>query len=372
MPPAAMPSALPREPLGAPDGLRETVAVAGSCLTRDNFNSRFNVGHADHYDVRANSNQSSMIALMSPPIDATFEPLRPMNDYDKWNIRTDLSREFLSRLAEEQPDLLLLDFQGDVRFGVAQLPDGRYFTDHSWKTQHTDFYARLKESGALTLHKHEVDPEGYFALWTEALHRFASYVEKTCPTTKVIVHRGHHASRIVVRGRARSIPLHRHKKFRGIDLAAADAWWARLDDYAVDTFGWDQIDLRDLGAPTYNEHPWGAYFGHYTPDYYHRFMAELTKISLRRRLDPETMRRVELVEAAAAEPWQRRHAEEQAVARAHRRRLRVARRRVAELEGLGFVGSLRFVVGTAFRRRRTGSQSTVVANAKMSSADGTK
>jgi hypothetical protein len=99
--------------------VRESVAVAGSCLTRDNFNSRFNADHGQHYDVRASSNQSSMIALMSPPIEAEFRPLRRMNDYDRWNVRADLSREFLPRFAEVQPDLLLIDFQGDVRFGVA-------------------------------------------------------------------------------------------------------------------------------------------------------------------------------------------------------------------------------------------------------------
>jgi hypothetical protein len=296
-----------------------------------------------------------MIAMMSPPIDVAFEPLRPMNDYDRWNVRADLSREFLPRLAEAQPDLLLLDFQGDVRFGVARLPDGRYFTNHSWKTQHTDFYALLKESGALSIHKPEVDPDHYFSMWTEAMDRFASYVATACPTTQVVVHRGHHARRIAVPGRPRAVPLHRRERFRGVDLDAADAWWARLDEYAITTFGWDQIDLRDIGAPTYREHPWGAYFGHYTPDYYHRFMAELTKISLGRRLDPAVMRRLELVERAAAEPWQRRLAEEQAVGRARRARLRMMRRRVAELEGLGPVRGLRFAVGQALRRRRADS-----------------
>jgi Family of unknown function (DUF6270) len=331
---------------------RESVAIAGSCLTRDNFNRRFNPGHHEHYEVRASSNQSSMIALMSPPIDAEFEPLRAMNDYDRWNVRADLSREFLPLLGEAQPDLLLLDFQGDVRFGVAQLPDGRYFTDHFWKVHHTDFYARLAAAGDLRVLKPHQDPDRYFSLWTEAMDRFASFVRDACPGTHVVVHRGHHARGMVVSGKARPIPLHRVKRFRGVDLAAADAWWDRLDEYAITTHGWDQIDLRNLEAPTYSEHPWGAYFGHYTPDYYHRFLAELTKISLRRHLDGETLRRVELVERAAAEPWQRRLAEEQRVVRAQRARLRKAGSRVAELEGLGIVRGLRFSAGQVLRRRR--------------------
>ena len=334
------------------DNRRESVAVAGSCLTRDNFNSRFNPDHHRHYEVRASNNQGSMIALMSPPIHATFEPLRAMNDYDRWNIRADLSREFLPLLAEAQPDLLLVDFQGDVRFGVAQLTDGRYFTDHRWKTRHTDFYAQLEESGTLSVLKPEDDQDRYFELWNEAIGRFAAYVAQTCPSTHVIVHRGHHAKRISVPGRPRPVPLHRRERFRGVDLVAADAWWARLDDYAIEQFGWDHIDLRDVNAPTYRRHPWGAYYGHYTPDYYHRFMGELTKISLRRQFGSETMRRVELVERGAVAPWERRLREARAVARVRRAKLDAVRQRVAELEGLGLVASLRFAAGQALRRRQ--------------------
>jgi hypothetical protein len=165
------------------------------------------------------------------------------------------------------------------------------------------------------------------------LARFAAYVAENCPGTHVVVHRGHHAQRIVVPGKPRPVPVQGRRRFRGVDVEAADAWWARLDEHAVTTFGWDQIDLRDLAAPTYREHPWGPYFGHYTPDYYHRFMAELTRLSLGRRLDPDTMRRVELIEQAAVEPWQRRLSEEAAVARVRRRRLLRARARIAELEG---------------------------------------
>jgi hypothetical protein len=334
------------------------VAVAGSCLTRDNFNKRFNPGHDEFYEVLASSNQSSMIALMSPPIDTDFEPLRAMSNYDRWNVRADLNREFLGRLAETRPDLLLLDFQGDVRFGVAQLPDGRYFTDHHWKTRQTDFYARLRDDGSLRLHVPREDWDRYFALWTEAMDRFAAYVEQVSPQTHVVVHRGHHASTIKVAGRPRPVPLQRYQRFREFDLAEADAWWARLDEHAINTFGWDQIDLRDLDAPTYPKHPWGAFYGHYTPDYYHRFMAELTKISIGRRLGPEARRRVELVERAATEPWRRRLTEERAVSRDRRIRLRAARRRIAELEGLGLLAGIRYTLGKKLRvRSRPGPSS---------------
>jgi len=323
--------------------VRESIAVAGSCLTRDNFNGRFNPEWSAFYAVVASANQSSIISLMSPTIDASIEPLRPMRAYDRWNIRSDLSKEFLPALADTQPSILVLDFQADVRFGVAQLPDGRYFTDHHWKTRQTDFYARLDRAGRLRFLRPFDHPESYFALWAESLDRFAAYITAASPATKVVVHRGHHARRLVVPRRPRPIPLHRREQFRHLDLDAADAWWARLDDHALDVHGWDAIDLRDVAAPTYQRHPWGPGFLHFTSDYHHRFLAELNKISLRSRLDDDAMHRLEQVERAAVRPWERRLAEEVAVAEARRRRLRALQRQLAGLSGQQESGSSRLL-----------------------------
>jgi hypothetical protein len=133
--------------------------------------------------------------------------------------------------------------------------------------------------------------------------------------------------------RPRPVPLYGQERFPHVDPDAADAWWARLDDHAVDVHGWEQIDLRDVAAPTHTRHPWGPGFLHFTSDYHHRFLAELNKVSLRSRLDEDAMHRLEQVERAAVRPWERRLAEEVGVAEARRRRLRALRRQLAELQG---------------------------------------
>jgi hypothetical protein len=328
-----------------------TVAVFGSCVTRDNFNSRFNPGYKDYFQVSLSANQGSVIALMSPPIEEAFTPTREMSDYDRWNIGSDLRREFLPSMTELQPDYLILDFFGDVHFGVARLPDGRFLTDNRWKTQHTDFYAQHRAAGDLTILNHQADPDGYFTLWAEAMDRFAEHVARTCPSTRVIVHRGYNTGHVLVPGKPRPIPLRRHRKAAPLDVPATNHYWSRLDDYAIGTYGWDSIDLRDLEAPSYAEHPWGAFYVHYTPDYYHRFLAELHKISLRDRLDPQTWAEVELIEAASREPAERRLSVETAVVTHQRVRLRRSRERVRQLESLGFVGGLRFALGQLRARR---------------------
>lgn len=330
----------------------ETVSVFGSCVTRDNFNSRFNPGYRDYFEVKLSANQGSMIALMSPPIEEEFEVLRKMSDYDRWNVASDLTREFLAELVEVQPAYLILDFFGDVHFGVARLPDGRYLTDNRWKTHDTDLYVRHRDAGELTPIKHTDDAEAYFALWTEALDRFAGFVAETCPDTRVIVHCGYNTGRTQVPDQSRPIPLHKLGQVGRIDVRGLNAFWARLDDYAINAHGWDSIDLRDLQAPSYAEHPWGAFYVHYTPDYYHRFLAELHKIALRRSVDAATWTRLELIETAAREPAERRLAVEESVVAEQRKRLKRTRARVEELESLGLVGAARFAIGRRLRARR--------------------
>jgi hypothetical protein len=330
----------------------ETVSVFGSCVTRDNFNSVFNPGYKEWFEVGPSANQSSVIALMSPPIEESFIALEEMSEYDEWNIRSDLNRHFLTDVAEVQPDHLVLDFFGDVHFGVARLADGRHLTDNRWKTHLTDFYERHRDAGDLTVIHWVDDPDAYLALWTEALDSFAAYLARTCPRTRVIVHRGYNTNRVLVPEQPRPAPLDAYMRLAPLDVPALNAFWARLDDYAIQTHGWDAIDLRDLGAPSYLEHPWGAFYVHYTPDYYHRFMAEMHKISLRPRVDDATWRRLELIEAAAREPAERRLGVARSTAATERARRQRSWDRVAELESLSLAGGLRYALGKRMRSRR--------------------
>jgi hypothetical protein len=322
-----------------------SVAVFGSCTTRDNFNSRFNPDYKSRYAVPLAASQTSMITMMSPPVDADFTPTREMSDYDLWNIRSDLSREFLPLLSDLQPDYLILDFFADIHFGVLRLEDGRYLTNNRWKIWHTNLYQELKARNGFELVRIFDDPDAYFELWTEALDRFAAHVEQHCPDTKVVVHYGFNTDELVPPGIARPVPLRSYKNGVRIDVPLANELWRRLDDHAVATYGWDAIDLRDEGYLTCDDHPWGPFYVHYTMDYYRRFLAELDLIDLRDRLDPEDLALVQGIADSGHEHAVRYARQWTATTRAQEERIR-------ELEGLGLVGSVRFALGQRMRQAR--------------------
>jgi hypothetical protein len=322
-----------------------SVAVFGSCTTRDNFNSRFNPDYRSRYDVTLAASQASVITMMSPPVEADFTPTRPMSDYDLWNIRSDMSREFLPKLAEQQPDYLILDFFADIHFGVIRLPDGRYLTNNRWKLWHTDYYQDLKANDGFVALRILEDPEPYVALWAEALDRFAAYVAEHCPDTTVLVHCGFNTDRLVPPGSSRPVHLRTFKKGPRLDVPRANELWARLDDHATSTYGWDAIDLRAEGYTTTADHPWGPFWVHYTPDYYHRFLAELDLVDLRRSLPPDDLARVEAIAEAGRE-----HAA--AYARQWDEALRAQEERIEELENLGALRAVKFALGRRVRQAR--------------------
>ncbi|MGH1563818.1 DUF6270 domain-containing protein [Mumia sp. DW29H23] len=259
-----------------------TVAVFGSCITRDCFNSRFNPGYKETYRCELLQNQMSLLSLMSDPVLEEWEPTRVMSEYDLWNVRTEFSKEFLDEVVRLQPEYLIVDFFGDAHFGCVRLPDGRYVTDNRWKVRHTSIYERLHEAGQLEQVRGREDPDHYFALWSEALDRFAVFVREHLPSSKVIVHHGHHTGWLELPDESRPVPLsgvHRKaRRLHRIDVEAANALWRRMDARAVEVLGAVSIDLTADVFPTYDEHPWGPFYVHYPADYYRRFLAELHKI----------------------------------------------------------------------------------------------
>ncbi len=280
-----------------------TVAVVGSCITRDNFNRRFNPSYKSWYAVGSTTNQSSMIALMSPAVDEPWQPVTEMKPYGLWNVRSDLSREILDLLPAEQPDFLVLDFFGDIHFGVVRLGDGRYVTDNRWRLRKTDLYLRLLEDPEAVSLRWQDDADAYFDLWTEAMDRFAAFLAERSPRTRVVVHCGFNALEVLESGESVPRPFGptgAAGKAARAEARRANAFWRRLNDHAKTAYGWEHIDLSGEYYVTFPEHPWGPFDVHYTMDYYRRFQAELHRLALREELPAELAARVDSVAEAAA------------------------------------------------------------------------
>jgi hypothetical protein len=261
-----------------------SVAVLGSCISRDNFNSRFNPEYKQAYECVLMQNQSSLISLMSKGFELSDEQLGDGNDYDRWNVTTDLSKEFLDRIGELAPDYLILDFFGDVHFGCLDLGDGRYITNNRWKLWPTPYYRELEAAGPPRSLRLDQDTDEYLRLWRDAYDRLVQHLQRVAPDTTVVVHRGHNTDLLALPDADAPVSLSGSGRLQRLDVPLLNRLWAQLDDYAVSSTGFDQIDLTGKDYPTSPEHPWGPYYVHYSMDYYADFLAALSTLHLRHLL----------------------------------------------------------------------------------------
>ena len=110
-----------------------------------------------------------------------------------------------------------------------------------------------------------------------------SHLRTHLPDLQLVVHRGFNTNRVRV-GDTRVVPLQPFARLLRLRVKELNEQWRRLDDYAVEAGGALEIDLTGGGYTSFDEHPWGPFYVHYTMDYYRDFLAELNLIHLRRSL----------------------------------------------------------------------------------------
>lgn len=284
------------------------VAILGSCISRDVFNTQFNAGYKEMWQCVLIQNQSSLLSVMSPAVPVEEKLLGDhLSDFQKQQVRNDTSKEFLDQLRELRPDYLLVDFFGDVHFGVLEIAPGHYLTNNRWMLQKTHWYADRLAADDLRPLRIEEETDAYLALWEDALHRLQDFLRVHLPETTVVVHRGRNAERWLPEGASRPRPLAGRRTLFKIDVERANQLWRRLDDIAAAMDGWESIDLTDCEYVAFQGHPWGVFYVHYTLDYYEEFLAALNALHLSRTLGTGTV--AAAMAAQIGEARRNRHAE---------------------------------------------------------------
>ncbi len=278
-----------------------SVGILGSCLTRDCFNSKFNPDYKRWFAPGVSANQTSLISLMSDPIDAEWSPLGKMSDYDRWNVNDDLSKGFLPAITAAAPDLLLIDLFADIHFGVVQVDGGPMLTDNRWKVQKTDWYAERSAAGALRVIDIFDHHDEFMELWRDAVRRLALFLARNLPDTTLVVNRGRNTSTLLRPGKPRAVDIQEHTGIKALDVERANELWSLLDDELAEALGARQIDLTDVEYPSMSDHPWGPNYVHYTPDYYRRFLGELHSLQLGMTLSTRGVAQLDAVFAAVSD-----------------------------------------------------------------------
>ncbi|WP_088265955.1 DUF6270 domain-containing protein [Bacillus mycoides] len=246
------------------------VAVLGSCVTRDNFNSRFNYDYKRYYECVLLQNQTSIISLMEKPVKFPSHKITELNQWDANDVRTDFEKSFLIHLKEEQPDHLIIDFFGDVFFGCIRLAD-TYVTNNYWKLGKTQFFTEIKQPTYLNIITHT---EEYLLLWKNAIDNLFKMLREELPNCKVILHKARFTDFYYDKDNELN------KMNPSIDVKVLNKYWDMLDKHILEQFNVQYIDLNDKKYFSYEQHPWGVFGVHYEMNYYSDFLKKLHKLVL--------------------------------------------------------------------------------------------
>ena len=169
----------------------------------------------------------------------------------------------------------------------------------------------------------------------------------------MVVHRGHNTGTLRLADSGKVVPLQKAKNLAKIDLPRYNELWRQLDDYACESTGFAAIDLTGRDYPTFEAHPWGAYYVHYAMDYYADFLAELNLLHLGRVLQRGAPAEAAMLEQALGRTRERAAQDLQgrdAVIKGLRAKVRKQQQRIDQLQGRATEVVGRKVMGYLRRR----------------------
>ncbi|MFF2877726.1 DUF6270 domain-containing protein [Gottfriedia sp. NPDC057991] len=244
------------------------IAAFGSCVTRDNFNSKFNLNYKNHFELLRYQNQSSIISLMSKPIPYNTKKIDNLNQYEQNDVFDDLEKNFLNDLISKQPEALILDFFGDVYFGCFKTHSS-YITNNRWKITKTSFYRELNEVTTFNLNTNLSE---YFTLWKQSIDKFLQITNKELPNCKIILHKARFT------GMYYDEEQNIKKINSDTDIELLNAFWDQLDDYVISNYEVSTINVKQ-NYISIADHAWGIFHLHFEPNYYKNFLSELIKLT---------------------------------------------------------------------------------------------
>jgi len=159
-----------------------TVAIFGSCVTRDLFEDpslRLRLGH---YAAR-----TSVISAVAPPVAIDAERVRLDSAWQRRSVLADFEKTHFASLAASNPDWIVIDLI-DERFDLLRV-DGSFLTNSS-ALQVADLGGQQLDAESVR----RMSAEGC-ELFDRAVGAFAERVTAIVPAERIVVHRALWCSR---------------------------------------------------------------------------------------------------------------------------------------------------------------------------------
>jgi len=246
------------------------VAVIGSCVTRDNFNQKFNPNYKDKYICNILQNQSSLISLTSPPLDISEASFSDIDGWSRTHIVRDFKKSIWDDLKRDQPDVIIFDLFTDAHFSCINI-DHSLVTLNEWKLTKTAYFSKVSGNTKIGF---SVDEAEFIDRFRLAVMQFKKELSIICPNSKIILNSTRGVYTYLREGKV--------EFFDPSAVSKINKRWAILDKIFTDIFSPVVINAYKENETIGNiDHPWGVGYVHYHEKFYHDFIEKLNTITLK-------------------------------------------------------------------------------------------
>ncbi|MEB7795437.1 accessory Sec system protein Asp2 [Staphylococcus equorum] len=247
------------------------IATLGSCITRDNFNSKINPYYKTFFEVIASQNQTAIPSLMSEKSHLSIsKELTSKSTYIQNLLHKEYSKEFLETLKKEKPDYLIMDMDPDIKFGLVKISEDNYITNnHNFRG-----IPQIKDKEINNINENY---EEYFNIWKKAINNFFEFMENEVPNCKIILIKGRFEETF-----SDGTSLNEIRKQNKLPIQShieMNKNWDTLDKYIIGNYDVEAIDMVDSVYKLNKDHIWGPYYLHYEDKYYNSILNKLIKLT---------------------------------------------------------------------------------------------
>ncbi|MDA2882961.1 DUF6270 domain-containing protein [Lactococcus cremoris] len=168
--------------------MKNRVAIIGSYLSRELFDKNKQKSEEEFEIVLYRKNLSFISLMMSKAIEYDYKKLDTKLKVDNVQQMLDeLDKDTLSALIAVQPDILILDFYGDVFNGVIETQEGSFLTNSFKDVTGAYLLSDVKIKRQMSSNRSVQEFLDYSSIWCQAFDSFVEFIQRFLPETLVLV-----------------------------------------------------------------------------------------------------------------------------------------------------------------------------------------
>ena len=254
--------------------MKTKIAIYGSCISRDLFNSHFVPDYKEFFEVAADVQRTTMISLMQNPLEIDKNlidilPHNTKNNVSKKFIDEDLNKIFLKNLIEKDIDYLIIDNYFEFLFGILYF-DNNIITNNFWDLPKTQFYKIMPDKFSLKIYENF---EEYFCIWSRYCDLFFQFLTLYCPDISVILIQARENNQVMKSDGTSYI----YSDFTKT-MSKANPLLEKLDSYIINNFNVSVLKFDYDNTYCDENHIWGFAPMHFCKNYHNYLFNKLRNI----------------------------------------------------------------------------------------------